>query len=86
VWGGGGRGKKKMKATKPAHYLEIIISKPLDSTWHGKFYLNVGLKISNYGMPPKFCALGFMLESCVKLKSPLENERFARGGEKPPDV
>jgi hypothetical protein len=29
-------------------------------------------------MPPKFCALGFRLELCVKLKSPLENEWQAR--------
>jgi hypothetical protein len=37
--------------------------------------------------PPKFCALGFMLESCVKLKRALENEglwkmRGLRGEEK----
>ncbi len=81
--GGGGRGKKKRKSTKPAQNGNDYFI-PLQSTWHGKFDLNFGLKISNYGMPPRFCALVFMLESCVKLKGPLENEWLARGGEKPP--
>jgi hypothetical protein len=34
--------------------------------------------------PPNFVPLGFMLESSVKFKGPLENEWLARGGEKPP--